>query len=262
MATGEKFLIMGKIRVSIVSYLNSKPFLFGLQSSIIADQIELTTDIPSKVASKLTLGQSDIGLIPVGALNDLQTYNIIGDYCIGAYGNVRTVVLISDVPLNEVKTILLDHESRTSVLLARILARFYWKKKFEFRPAFPGYEINSVSGTTAGVVIGDRVFKVEKRYKYTLDLSEEWVRYTGLPFVFAVWAANKNVSEQFRDNFNRALEYGIKNISEIVAAEKNNYPEVDIRDYYLTNLSFALDDPKKEGMKRFVELAELLNSDK
>jgi chorismate dehydratase len=253
---------MDKIRVSIVSYLNSKPFLYGLKKSSIVNQIELTTDIPSVVASKLIMGQTDIGLIPVGALNDLRNFEIIGDYCIGAYGNVRTVVLISDVPLDEIETILLDHESRTSVLLARILARFHWKKNILFRPAYPGYEINSVRDTTAGVVIGDRVFKVEKRYKYSLDLSEEWVRFTGLPFVFAVWAANKNVSKQFRKDFNEALESGIKNISEIVALEKDNYPGIDITDYYLTNLSFPLDDPKREGMKRFVELAGLLNSDK
>jgi len=251
---------MGKIRVSIVSYLNSKPFLFGLRNSFVANQIELTTDIPSRVASKLSRGEADVGLIPVGALDDMQDFRIIGDYCIGAYGNVRTVVLISDVPLNEVETVLLDHESRTSVLLARILARFYWKRQLVFRPAYPGFEADSVTGTTAAVVIGDRVFKVEKKYKYSLDLSEEWVNFTGLPFVFAVWASNRDVSEQFRSNFNEALEFGIKNISEIV--EKDNYPEVDIGDYYFTNLSFPLDEPKKEGMKRFVELAELLNSDK
>lgn len=253
---------MGKIRVSIVSYLNSKPFLFGLRNSFIADQIELSTDIPSEVAVKLASGESDVGLIPVGALNDLRDYRIIGDYCIGAYGNVRTVVLVSDVPPDQIETVLLDHESRTSVLLARILARFYWKKQFLFRQAFPEFEINSIKGRTAGVVIGDRVFQVEKRYKYTMDLSEEWVRFTGLPFVFAVWASNKDVSEPFRSSFNSALEFGIKNISEIVAVEKDNYPGIDIQDYYLTNLSFPLDGPKREGMKRFVELTELLNSDK
>ncbi len=254
---------MEKIRISIVSYLNSKPFLFGLKYSNIADEIELTTDIPSVVASKLALGQSDVGLIPVGALTDLKDSYIISDYCIGAYGNVRTVVLVSDVPLDKIKTVLLDPESRTSVLLARILARFYWKKEFEFKPAFSGYEISSVVGSTAAVVIGDRVFRVEKKYRYTLDLSEEWVRFTGLPFVFAVWAANKNVTEQFRRKFNRALEFGIKNISEIVADEKDNYPEINISDYFLTNLSFSLDNSKKEGMEKFVKLAaELLNSGK
>jgi chorismate dehydratase len=138
------------------------------------------------------------------------------------------------------------------------LARFFWKNKYKYELATPGYEVNSVKDRTAAVVIGDRVFRVEKKYKYSIDLSEEWVKFTGLPFVFAVWAANKNVSEHFRKNFNRALEFGIKNISEIVAAEKDNYPEVDIKDYYYTNLSFNFDEQKKEGMKKFLEFSQKL----
>lgn len=249
---------MEKTRVSIVSYLNSKPFLFGLKNSDVYDQIILTTDIPSVVASKLTNNDTDIGLIPVGALTDLSFYEIIGDYCIGAYGNVRTVILVSDVPPDKIETIMLDHESRTSVLLMQILARFFWKREYNYEIAIPGYENNLVGGTTAAVVIGDRVFEVEKKYKHSFDLSEEWVKFTGLPFVFAVWAANKNISENFRKNFNRALEFGIKNISEIVVTEKDNYPEVDIKDYYYTNLSFNFDEQKKEGMNKFLEFAQKL----
>ena len=171
---------------------------------------------------------------------------------------MRTVVLVSDVPLEKTDTILLDYHSRTSVLLARILARFFWKKEFIFKPASEGFENNSIGGTTAGVVIGDRVFTVENKYRYSLDLSEEWIKYTRLPFVFAVWAANKNVSEQFKTDFNIALELGIKNISEIVHLEQANYPYVDIYDYFSRNLSFELDCEKRDGMKKFMELVKQL----
>jgi len=247
-----------KTRVSIVSYLNSKPFLYGLTKSLIFKDIELSIDFPSKVAEKLILGQADIGLIPVGALKDLRCYEIISDFCIGAFGNVRTVVLASDRPLNKIDTILLDYQSRTSVLLARVLAKFFWKKQFTFKQATDGFENNLIKGSTAGVVIGDRVFNVEKIYSYNLDLSEEWVNYTGLPFVFAVWVANKNVSEQFKEDFNNALKFGIKNISEIAVSEKPQYPEIDIFDYFSRNLDFNFDDKKREGLERFLELAKSL----
>ena len=249
---------MDKTRVSIVSYLNSKPFLYGLRNSGITDQIEISIDIPSKVASKLRHGATDIGLIPVGALSDLGQFNIIGDHCIGAHGNVRTVVLASDVPLSDIDTILLDYESRTSVLLVRVLARFFWGREFTYRQTCIGYENKSIGGSTAGVVIGDRVFNVEKKYLYTIDLSEEWVKCAGLPFVFAVWVSNKNVSEQFQKDFNHALDYGIKNISEIVRLERENYPDIDIQDYFFRNLNFMLDENKKAGMNKFIRLVKEL----
>ncbi len=255
-----KRIKMEKNRVSIVSYLNSKPFLYGLQHSPLSRELELRVDIPSKVASKLVFNQADVGLIPVGALPDLEYYRIIGDYCIGAVGNVRTVVLVSEVPLDQVETVLLDYQSRTSVLLAKVLARFFWKQDFHWKKTCAGFENRSVGGTTAGVVIGDRVFQVESRYTYTLDLSEEWVRFTGLPFVFAVWAANKNVSKHFEEEFNRALAHGIENISEIAYLERANYPEVDIKDYFSRNLSFRLDGRKKAGMRKFLDLASRLES--
>ena len=251
---------MENTRISIVSYLNSKPFLYGLTNSSISEHINISVDIPSKVAAKLINNKTDVGLIPIGALEDLKVCHIIGNFCIGAHGNVRTVVLASDVTLDKVETILLDYQSRTSILLARVLAQFYWGKKFNFVKACTGYEKRDIGGNTAGVVIGDRVFNVEKRYKYTLDLSEEWIRYTSLPFVFAVWAANKNVSEQFKEEFNRALDFGIKNISEIVKREQANYPCVNINDYFSKNINFILDNEKREGMKKFLELSKRLDS--
>jgi chorismate dehydratase len=251
---------MEKIRVSIVSYLNSKPFLYGLMKSPVAGQMELGIDIPSKVASKLMLNLVDVGLIPVGALGDLDYYKLVGDYCIGARGNVRTVLLASEVPLEKVDTILLDYQSRTSVLLVKVLARFFWKKNFNWEKTCVGFENRSIGGTTAGVVIGDRVFSVESKYKYTIDLSEEWVQFTRLPFVFAVWAANKDVSKQFESDFNEALDFGVNSISEIVHLEQANYPEVDIHDYFSRNLSFKLDEQKKAGMRKFLELAKKLES--
>ncbi len=249
---------MEKTRVSIVSYLNSKPFLYGLNKSLIAKEIDLSLDIPSKVAAKLAFNLADIGLIPVAGLEDLNDYQIIGDYCIGSVGKVRTVVLVSDVPLEQVETVLMDYQSRSSVLLAKVLAKFYWKKSFNWENTCNGFQHRSIKGKTAGVVIGDRVFDIENNFRFSYDLSEEWYDFTHLPFVFAVWAANKKVTKSFETAFNGALSFGIENMAEIIGMEQYNYPKVDIADYFAQNISFELDNEKRDGMKKFLELARKL----
>jgi chorismate dehydratase len=250
--------MMEKTRVSIVSYLNSKPLLYGLNNSLVSKQIELSLDIPSKVAAKLTYNLADVGLIPVVGLEDLDDYQIIGDYCIGSVGKVRTVVLVSEVPLEQVETVLMDYQSRSSVLLAKVLAKFYWKKSFKWENTCNDFQNVSINGKTAGVVIGDRVFDIENKFSYIYDLSEEWYNFTQLPFVFAVWAANKKVSESFETAFNSALAFGIENMAEIVRKEQPNYPNVNIADYFAQNISFELDNEKRAGMKKFLELARKL----
>lgn len=247
---------MEKTRVSIISYLNSKPFLFGLNKMSKAKQIDLSLDIPSKTVSKLALNLANIGLIPVAGLEDLDEYKIVSNFCIGAVGKVRTVVLVSDVPLNEIETVLMDYQSRSSVLLAKVLAKFYWKKEFIWENTCNDFQNKSIKGNSAGVVIGDRVFDIEGKYKYSYDLSEEWFNFTGLPFVFAVWVSTKNVSDEFQNEFNKALEFGADNIAEIIEREQNNYPNVNINNYFNQNISFIFDEKKKAGMNKFLELAK------
>lgn len=250
--------MMEKARISIVAYLNSKPFLFGLNQSAISNRIDLFPEIPSKVVSKLVYNLADIGLIPVAGLEDLDEYHIVSNYCIGAVGKVRTVVLASEKPLEEIETILMDYQSRSSVLLSKVLAKFYWKREFKWERTCVDFEHKLIKGKTAGVVIGDRVFDVEKRFPYIYDLSEEWYRFTKLPFVFAVWAANKKMPQKFQRDFDSALAFGIENISPLVMLEQNNYPGVNIYEYFTQNISFEFDDLKKAGMKKFLALAKKL----
>jgi chorismate dehydratase len=244
---------MYKYKVSLISYLNSRPFLFGLENSPVKDEIELKLDIPSKTALKMATNLIDIGLVPVGSLSDLEEYQIIGDYCIGADGPVRTVILASEVPLDRIQTILMDYQSRSSVLLTRILSQFYWKKEFKWENACDHYESESISGTTAGIVIGDRVFGVEKKYPYIYDLSSEWKNFTGLPFVFAVWATRRELPPGFLQRFNEAVAFGVNSVPEVEKTEQMNYPEVDIFAYFTRNISYRLDSRKKEGMLLFQE---------
>jgi chorismate dehydratase len=254
--------MMERKKVSIVSYLNSKPFLWGLEASPVKEFIDISVDIPSKVAAKLASGKADIGLIPVAALRDLGNYWLVSDFCIGTTRNVRTVVLASEVPLEEIDTILLDYQSRTSVMLVQVLSRFFWKKEFRWENTCANFEKKLIKGKTAGVVIGDRVFSVENKIKHIYDLGSEWFKFSGLPFVFAAWASNSELSDNFCRQFSSALETGIKMIPWKIEEIKNEFNSVDLTAYFSENISFDFDESKRKGLELFLNLIEQLNSGK
>ncbi len=243
---------MNKVKISAVSYLNSKPFVFGIVNSEIIDQIDLSLDMPSLCASKLKDRIVDVGLVPVAVIPEISGARIISDYCIGASGKVRTVILASQVPVNEIKTILLDYQSRTSVRLVQVLAKHHWKISPSFEKAKPGYLTGDIKGSTAGVIIGDRVFEAEKQFRYIYDLSEEWRRMTGLDFVFACWVANREMDPEFLTEFNKALGKGISSISEVISENRDSFPGCDLEAYYHDNISYPLDEQKKQGLELFL----------
>ncbi|MEY3208546.1 MAG: hypothetical protein RL064_577, partial [Bacteroidota bacterium] len=142
-------------RIGAVSYLNTLPFLLGIEQSDIMQRIELVKDYPAKIAQDLMDGTIDIGLVPVAIIPLLKEAHLVSNYCIGAEGPVASVSIFSQVPMEEIKTVYLDYQSRTSIQLAQILLKQYWKQDVEFIPASEGY-IGKISGTTAGVIIGDR----------------------------------------------------------------------------------------------------------
>ena len=114
-----------KLKVGIVSYLNTKPLLYGLQLPPINQQIELIEDHPAHLAAMLVKDEIDLGLIPVAAIPRLSEYFIVGDYCIGTEGEIASVGLFSEVPMNEIKKVYLDYQSRTSVALLKWLTPTY-----------------------------------------------------------------------------------------------------------------------------------------
>lgn len=239
---------MDKLRVSIVEYTNSLPFIWGLTHSGFIDQIELTKDNPAVCAEKLTTGQADIGLVPVATLPYIPHAQIIGDYCIGANGPVHSVFLFSDKPIREVKTIRLDLQSRSSNQLTKVLAKNYW----EIDPIYTkGVDINS----DAFVEIGDRTFGKLKQYKFAYDLAGEWKKWTGLPFVFAAWVANKPIDEGFQKRFNEALAYGIDRRAECIQTISPS-ANFDVSDYLMNKISYQLTAEKLDALRLFLGLIE------
>lgn len=247
-----------KILISAVSYLNTLPFTHGIKNSKISESIELSLDIPSVCAEKVIQGKVDMGLIPIAGLLEMNAYHVISDYCIGAEGAVNSVILMSNVPLNEIKSIYLDYQSKTSVILCRILAAQFWKIDPEWISAQPGYE-NEIKDTTAGLIIGDRVFTNRKKFLYQYDLAEEWQKLTKLPFVFAVWASREKLPEDFISQFNDALSFGLSHKKEALKSWDKPLPDdFQALDYLENSISYNLSQQKMEAMKSYFLFAKEL----
>ena len=248
---------LNKIRVGAVSYLNTKPLLYGIKRHAVIRDIELVEDYPSRVAQMLIDDEIDVGLIPVAATLRLKEWHIVSDYCIGANGTVASVCIFSEVPMEEIERVYLDYQSRTSVNLAKILLQEYWKKQVEFIDDTGEDFREQLKGTTAGVIIGDRELQQRSRSKYIYDLGEAWKQHTGLPFVFAAWIANKKLPAAFTSAFNEANGIGLKNIDEVL--KEVNFPYYDLRRYYTSCVSYELNEEKKKGMELFLaKLARIL----
>lgn len=257
-------LTFPKYRVSAVSYANTLPFVYGLIHYSGTPEIELSLDTPAQCARKLQYKEADIGLIPVGALLSLEYYEILPGYCLGADGPVRSVMLFSQVPVERIPKIFLDPQSKTSNLLVRILARDFWHISPIWEMAPDDNNYRPVEEGTARVLIGDRAFFAESLFPYHYDLAQAWKEFTSLPFVFAVWAANRSIHPLFVKKFNEALHYGVCHIPEAATYVTN--PElheiINLETYLLSNLSYPLDNLKMAAIKKFLDFAGEMDGEK
>jgi chorismate dehydratase len=245
-----------KIRISAVSYTNTKPFIYGLQHSDILEKIELSLDTPSDCAQKLIDDRVDIGLIPVAAVLNIPQWQLVSDYCIGAVGAVNSVFIFSNCDIKDIKRLQLDPQSRSSNNLAKVLLKNYWQLKPELIADADDYSLSG-DRQTAFVQIGDRTFGKKDRYKYVYDLAQEWQKFTGLPFMFAAWVANKPIDPGFIAEFNKALKFGLDNRPELfkVLPKVDNF---DVEDYLMHKIDFDVTDEKKQAMNLFLAYIKAL----
>ena len=239
-------------KITAVSYLNTIPFVYGLKH---ADNLraDLLLAPPADCAKNYIEGKADIALLPAAVVPELQQTNIITDYCIGAVGAVRTVVVMSNTPIQNVKRIWLDAHSRTSVQLCGYLAKNKWRITPEWLAMSDYSVVESAQPEDAFLLIGDKVFGYENRFKYVYDLALEWREATKLPFAFAVWVARKGVSYEVTDALQHALTFGVEHIWEAVS--ESNYMGSDngiaAYEYLTRNIDFILDEEKHKALKKF-----------
>lgn len=232
---------MNKVKVSAVSYTNTTPFIYGIKNTPLIDRIDLSLDIPSTCAQKLIDKTVDVGLVPVAALLHIPNYQIISDFCIGATGAVNSVFIFSTKPIQEIRTLRLDLQSRTSNNLAKVLLKYYWKHSIEL--------VDSKEAD-AFVEIGDRTFGKKEYHPFAYDMGEEWMNFTGLPFAFAVWAANKPLQEEFIAEFNQAMKFGLDNRDKVIN-ELPKRDDFDIARYLNHSIDFNLTSKKREAITLF-----------
>jgi chorismate dehydratase len=251
--------IGGATRIGAVTYLNSKPLIEGLAELL--PEAELVLDYPSRLAENLAGGSLDVALIPSIEVLRHPEYEIISDACVATHGPVMSVKLYSRVPLGEIQSLALDAGSRTSVALTRIMLaeRFGVTPRLE---PFPFERPLSSTKTDAVLLIGDRAMHPpEEPFAAIWDLGEEWLRWTGLPFVFAVWAAKGHKELGLvEEALGRSRDLGVQQVAEIARREA---PRLEISEsiayHYLTkNLHFRLGRAERSGLKMFADLSARL----
>ena len=236
-------------RIAAVSYLNTVPFIYGIRHAGNL-RAELSLTPPSLCARNFIAGDADIALLPSAVVPELKGAEMISDFCIGSEQEVRTVVVVSNTPIEEARRIWLDAHSRTSVQLAGYLAA----KKWRIAPEWLAMEDYAVLDTPqdgdAFLLIGDKVFDHEDEFIYSYDLAAEWREATEQPFVFAVWVARKGVPYEVTDALEEALTFGVERIYE--AVRQSDYRDRPYAYDYLTrNIDFLFDNEKRKALQKF-----------
>ena len=241
------------VRIAAINYLNTIPFLYGLEACLAPGTVSMQFSTPSVAAGLLRDGKADLSIMPVGAIPDLQQPAIVSDFCIGATGPVASVLVVSGRPIGEVDEILLDVDSRTSVLLTRYLCREKWHIAPRFKPF--DFTREALDPARCYLLIGDKALLHGGEFAHAYDLAAEWIALKRLPFVFACWTASRPLEPAFIETFNQALAYGVSHIPEAIEKYNHQFSREYACRYLRDNISFTLDSEKRAGLSEFRRVA-------
>ena len=275
---------MSRLRISAISYLNTAPLMWDFQHGPAASHFDITYTLPSGCALALESGTADIGIIPAAAYARIPNLRILPGVAIASRRAVRSILLVSRLPMDQVKTVALDTSSMTSVALTKVIFEKWLGGGRSFLSMLPDLD-PMLAKCDAGLLIGDPALLVDRSRYHTLDLAEEWIRHTGKPFVFAFWAVRQDAlragqdgshgdsrprlsasqreeNEQERDLptiFQQSRDHGLQpeNLSEICRewAPRLGISEMDVRSYLTENIHYQLDPGCLEGLQLFYRYA-------
>lgn len=270
-----EFSTVAKTKLSIVKYLNSVPLAWGVLQGKQEATFDAVLHTPAECADQLQQGNVDVGLIPSIEFQRIAGTKIVPGPVIACRHRVRSVLLISLVPLWKVKTVAVDTSSRTSAVLAQIVFKEFFHTRPDFRPSPPDLA-TMLAQNDAAVLIGDAALKfiaenelpdAEKERAFlkngpeplqVFDLAERWKFLTGLPFVFAFWATRAGVSDSgIVEALKQSREFGVQNIPAIAKryAEELSLKEEFLREYLTENVHYYMDDTCVQGLQLFYEMA-------
>jgi len=248
------------VDIALVSYINTRPFMDGIEQVLSKDEVRLHLMPPSECARALKEERVDMALMPIGALINFDQINLLPDYCIGGDGSVNSVFIFSQVPIEEVSYLYLDPHSRSSNGLARILLRHYWKKELPF-DMFDQRPFDLIQGRKAGVIIGDQAIRTRNSYPYAYDLSEYWKKLTGLSFPFAVWGYRpEKFSPDLLEKIQKAMRLGVeqRKMSALKWANYYDIPPEFAVSYLEQDIDYIFDSDKHLSLKLYQDALKAL----
>jgi chorismate dehydratase len=259
---------MRRLRISAISYLNTAPLMWDFEHE--AGQIrtgqnfDISYTLPSACARALADGTADIGIIPAAAYTQIPDLRLLPDVAIASRRAVRSILLVSKVPIEDIQRVALDTSSMTSVALTKVLFEKWLGGARIYTPMAPNVE-EMLAHHDAGLVIGDPALKIDRSSFRTLDLAEEWIRHTGKPFVFAFWAVRRaalnekdpslDLAAVFRDSRDHGLQTSSLNQIASEWSPRLNISEADVRSYLTENIHYQLDAGCLEGLQMFYRYA-------
>ena len=255
---------MRRLHISAISYLNTAPLMWDFEHGEAGRDFDISYTLPSVCAQDLASGTADIGIIPAAAYPQIHGLMILPGIAIASRRAVRSILLVSRVPMDEVRTVALDTSSMTSVALTKVLFEKWLGGGRKFAPMPPDIE-KMLAQHDAGLVIGDPALQIDRSRYHTLDLAEEWIRYTGKPFVFAFWAVRGAALgeaapvQDLAAVFQRSRDHGLDPASlDHIAREwapRLSISESDVRSYLTGNIHYQLDAACLQGLQLFYRYA-------
>ena len=244
-------------KVSVVQYLNTVPLIWGMLKGEQKAKYDLDFTTPALCADAVQRGEVDVGIIPSIEYQRIEGLQILPGLSIASKGKVKSVLLFSKEPIEKIQTIAVDNSSRTSTALLMLLMRKFYARPVRFIPS-PPHPADMLGSADAALVIGDPALAYNGRIPEVYDLAAEWKKFTGLPFVFAVWAGREDAQiGRFREDFEASLRYGLTHVDEIAQeyAPKLDLPPEEVKVYLTENIDYSLDEENCRGLRLFYRLA-------
>jgi chorismate dehydratase len=255
---------MRPLRISAISYLNTAPLMWDFEHGEAGRGFDISYTLPSACARALEAGTADIGIIPAAAYAQVPGLLALPGVAIASRRPVRSILLVSRVPVDQIRTVALDTSSMTSVALTKILFEKWLGGGRTFTSMAPDIE-KMLAAHDAALVIGDPALQIDRSRYLTLDLAEKWIRYTGKPFVFAFWAVRQDalheasLSQDLAAVFQQSRDHGLEPASlDQIAREwapRLGITEAGVRSYLTENIYYHLDHPCLEGLQLFYRYA-------
>jgi len=268
---------MRRLRISAISYLNTAPLMWDFVHGKAGHDFDISYTLPSACARALEAGTADIGIIPAAAYTQIPGLLVLPDVAIASRKPVRSILLVSKVPVEKIQSVALDTSSMTSVALTKVLFEKWLGGGKTFNAMAPDID-KMLAHHDAGLLIGDPALQINRSQYFTLDLAEEWIRYTGKPFVFAFWAVRQDAVcgdsrprlsasqsdalaplQDLAAIFQQSRDHGLEpgNLDQIATewSSRLNLTESDVRSYLTENIYYHLDASCREGLQLFYRYA-------